>query len=74
MKGRHVMGHLSENILGSIRGGLTFRKGDRVGNFSLGSTVVLIFQAPKNFSFVVKPGQTVKYGQSLGHTVQTETQ
>ena len=72
MKGRYEMGHLSEKALGPTHSGLAFRKGDHVGNFSLGSTVVLVFHAPKNFRFMVKPGQSVKYGQSLGHTVRTE--
>ncbi|KAL5477073.1 hypothetical protein EMCRGX_G023815 [Ephydatia muelleri] len=63
-KGVYQMGRWSEKALG--QDGLTFRKGDRVGNFNLGSTVVLVFRAPKNFSFLVNPGQTVKYGQSLG--------
>lgn len=70
LKGRHTMGYLSEKALGND--GVSFGKGDHVGNFSLGSTVVLIFHAPKNFSFLVKPGEVVRYGQSLGHSVQTE--
>ena len=32
----------------------------------MGSTVVLIFEAPKEFEFVVKPGDKVKLGETLG--------
>ena len=42
------------------------RKGDHVGLFHLGSTVVLIFEAPKSFEFSVGVGDRVKYGQPLG--------
>ena len=42
------------------------RKGDHVGLFHLGSTVVLVFEAPKSFEFSVGVGDRVKYGQPLG--------
>ena len=37
-----------------------------VGEFNLGSTIVLIFEAPKEFEFTVEPGQTVQVGQNIG--------
>ena len=41
-------------------------KGAEIGRFNMGSTVVLIFEAPRDFEFQVKPGDKVKLGQSLG--------
>lgn len=42
------------------------QKGDHIGQFKLGSSVVLIFEAPEDFQFEVEPGQVIKYGQRLG--------
>ena len=69
MKGRYKMGDFSEAKLGSPTG-LQMKKGDRIGNFNLGSSIVLVFEAPSDFQFVVKAGQTVKYGEPLGTTNQ----
>ena len=43
-----------------------FKKGERVGNFSLGSTIVMVFEAPENFKFLIESEQSIKYGQPLG--------
>lgn len=40
-------------------------KGDPFGEFNLGSTIVLIFEAPSDFECDVTPGQKIKYGQRL---------
>lgn len=37
-----------------------------MGGFKLGSTIVLVFEAPKNFVFDVKEGQHVKVGEPMG--------
>ncbi|KAG9294898.1 hypothetical protein G9A89_003238 [Geosiphon pyriformis] len=50
-----------------LLGGQPLRVGDEMGGFALGSTVVLIFEAPAQFKFVVTHGQKMKYGQALGN-------
>jgi len=41
-------------------------KGDPFGEFNLGSTIVLIFEAPKDFAFLpLESGHSVKVGMSL---------
>ncbi|KAG7273914.1 hypothetical protein CRUP_009170 [Coryphaenoides rupestris] len=46
--------------------GLALRKGEPLGEFNLGSTVVLLFEAPPDFSFSLIPGQPIRFGQPLG--------
>lgn len=40
-------------------------KGEPIGEFNIGSTIILIFEAPKDFEFNLKIDQDVKMGQSL---------
>jgi phosphatidylserine decarboxylase len=44
---------------------LALNKGQEIGGFRLGSTVVLVFQANSGFKFNIKPGQRVKMGDVL---------
>ena len=66
-KGRFRMGQFTEKRLGSEETGLPLRRGDKVGHFILGSSIVLLFEAPKDFKFLVEPGQRVQFGQPLGN-------
>ena len=45
---------------------LTTKRGDELARFELGSTVVLVFEAPGDFGFGVAPGARVRVGQPLG--------
>jgi phosphatidylserine decarboxylase len=38
-----------------------------MGGFKLGSTVVLVFEAPENFRFCIEQGQKIKLGDSIGN-------
>ncbi|KAF0747491.1 hypothetical protein AaE_007707 [Aphanomyces astaci] len=46
-------------------------RGDQVAQFQLGSTVVLVFEAPDDFEFTAKSGDKVRYGASIGHFQQS---
>ncbi|XP_018600313.1 phosphatidylserine decarboxylase proenzyme, mitochondrial isoform X2 [Scleropages formosus] len=46
--------------------GVNMRKGEHLGEFNLGSTIVLLFEAPRDFNFSLKPGQKIRFGEALG--------
>ncbi|XP_072314001.1 phosphatidylserine decarboxylase proenzyme, mitochondrial isoform X1 [Eucyclogobius newberryi] len=50
----------------SIAAGVMLQKGAPLGEFNLGSTVVLVFEAPKDFSFNLEAGQKIRVGEGLG--------
>lgn len=60
--------------------GHALRRGEEMGGFQLGSTVVLIFEAPaetkgknkepKGWAWAVEKGQTVKMGEALGRVIE----
>ncbi|EEB07858.1 phosphatidylserine decarboxylase Psd2 [Schizosaccharomyces japonicus yFS275] len=45
--------------------GQPFERGEQVGGFKLGSTVVLVFEAPEDYEFTTYQGQYVRVGESL---------
>lgn len=50
-----------------LLGGIPLVKGNEMGGFQLGSTVVLVFEAPRDdFQFKIKEGDIVRMGQPLG--------
>ncbi|XP_026999965.1 phosphatidylserine decarboxylase proenzyme, mitochondrial isoform X1 [Tachysurus fulvidraco] len=50
--------------------GVSLRKGEHLGEFNLGSTIVLLFEAPQDFTFNLTAGQKIRFGEPLG-TMQT---
>lgn len=65
---RPLAGTYSEASYGKasrLLGGQPLSKGEEMGGFLLGSTIVLVWESPE-FAFEVKPGQKVKVGQRLG--------
>ncbi|XP_030073463.1 phosphatidylserine decarboxylase proenzyme, mitochondrial isoform X4 [Microcaecilia unicolor] len=53
-------------ISGRNQDGIALRKGEQLGEFNLGSTIVLIFEAPKDFCFNLKAGQKIHFGEAMG--------
>ncbi|XP_071328246.1 phosphatidylserine decarboxylase proenzyme, mitochondrial isoform X1 [Trachinotus anak] len=53
-------------VVSTDGGGVTLQRGEAVGEFNLGSTIVLLFEAPKDFSFNLQPGQQIRVGEGLG--------
>ncbi|XP_036323240.1 phosphatidylserine decarboxylase proenzyme, mitochondrial [Rhagoletis pomonella] len=41
-------------------------RGELLGQFNMGSTIVLLFEAPTNFQFNIKNGQKIQMGEALG--------
>ncbi|KAI0124277.1 phosphatidylserine decarboxylase [Xylariales sp. AK1849] len=58
----------------AVLGGHALKRGDEMGGFQLGSTIVLVFEAPASgnverkggFAWAVEKGQKVQMGQALG--------
>lgn len=72
---RSLAGTYSEASYGAastLLGGQPLAAGDEMGGFLLGSTIVLVFEAPNEFEFDLKPGQKVKVGERLGDVREPE--
>ena len=54
--------------------GQPLAKAEEMGGFCLGSTIVLVFEAPRDFEFVIRAGQGIKVGERIGdvHSVLAE--
>lgn len=50
--------------------GILIKKGEELGKFNLGSTIVMLFEADENFEFTVAAGEKVKYGQVIGKHIK----
>ena len=59
----------------SILGGYALKRGEEMGGFQLGSTIVLVFEAPKSaegqegpsWKWNIAPGKKVKVGEAIGY-------
>ena len=60
-----------------VLGGHALRRGEEMGGFQLGSSIVMVFEAPsdaegKGWRWNVQNGQKVKVGEALGHVESEE--
>ncbi|XP_014093209.2 phosphatidylserine decarboxylase proenzyme, mitochondrial [Bactrocera oleae] len=62
--GEHRDRHIYEEV--ELSDNKVFGRGELLGQFNMGSTIVLLFEAPKNFKFNINVGQKVQVGESLG--------
>ncbi|KAL1898929.1 phosphatidylserine decarboxylase 1 [Ceratocystis pirilliformis] len=74
-RGEHYSGfsEATYEAASPVLGGHALSRGEEMGGFQLGSTVVLVFEAPvegengEKWQWEVEKGQKIKMGQALGH-------
>ncbi|KAE8241697.1 hypothetical protein A4X13_0g7300 [Tilletia indica] len=54
-----------------LLGGQPLRAGEEMGGFLLGSTIVLVFEAPENFRFTLQTSQPIRVGEKMGDVSST---
>jgi len=57
--------HQDSFLLGPQGEKIRMCKGQPFGEFRLGSTIVLLFEAPKNFKFQLETGQRILVGEGI---------
>lgn len=57
-----------ENIYTEAKEKVNFAKGEMTGRFEMGSTIVLVFEAPEDTQIDLQPGQKLKLGQEIVKT------
>ncbi|XP_029920871.1 phosphatidylserine decarboxylase proenzyme, mitochondrial isoform X1 [Myripristis murdjan] len=63
---RHYINQSDTSGPSEAGGGVALQKGEGLGEFNLGSTIVLVFEAPRHFQFHLQPGQPIRFGEALG--------
>jgi phosphatidylserine decarboxylase len=58
--------HIEQKVLKDCGGRVTYSRGTEMGGFKLGSTIVMVFEAPLDFKFDIEAGQKIRLGQPLG--------
>ena len=71
-KGGKVEKKIYEGREGNSEGGLALGKGEDMGAFRMGSTVVMVFEAGKDFEFFCEKGGKVRMGEKLGSNLERE--
>ena len=54
------------NLFAQNKQGILVKKGNEMGRFNMGSTIVMIFEVEENFELNVENGDRVVYGQRIG--------